>query len=319
MEEGMKTRLKILSGLFIASLLITGCGLLGGNSAASQTAEQTIVAATVMALQTALAANATTVATSEATLALTPTAESLPTFTSAAQAQPTTAAPDLPTATSQPAYLVTNVEDITAPDNTVFKPGETFTKTWRLTNGGGTTWSPDFKLVFVTGDQMGATAVTLGRSVTPNDTVDVSVALTAPSTPGSYQGNFMMQTSSGNNFGLGASANSAFWVKIAVQNFFQVSGATVSASPTSYSGSCSGTINLKASITTTAPGTVTYHFVTSTGNSSTYTMTFSSATTTTSSAISWPVTSSSPLVVHIYIDAPNHQDFPEITIPVTCS
>jgi hypothetical protein len=319
MEEVMRTSLKIISGLFIASLLITGCGLMGGNSAASQTAEQTIVASTVMALQTALAANNTAVATAAATTAVTPTAETLPTFTQAAQVLPTSAAPAAPTATSQPAYLVTNVEDITAPDNTVFKPGETFTKTWRITNGGGTTWASTFKLVYVSGDQMGATAVTLGRSVTPNDTIDVSVSLTAPSTAGTYQGNFMIQTSSGNNFGLGTSASSAFWVKIIVQDFFQVSGATVVASPTSFSGSCPSTVSLKASITTTAAGTVTYYFVTSTGNSSTYTMTFSSGTTITSSAITWPVTSSTPLVVHIYIDTPNHQDFPEISIPVTCS
>lgn len=312
----MKTSIKIFSGLFIASLLITSCGLLGGNNASSQSTESTVVAATVSVLQTALAANATTVATEQATA---PTAASLPTFTPASLPQATTAAIVMPTATSLPAYRVTNVQDITVPDNTVFKPGETFTKTWRLTNGGGTTWSPDFKLIFYSGDQMGATAVTLGRSVVPNDTVDISVNLTAPSTPGTYQGNFMMQTSSSNLFGIGPAANNAFWVKIAVQTFFQVTGATVTASPASFSGSCPGTVNLTATITATGAGTVTYHFVTSTGNSSTYSMSFSKAATSTSDTVSWPVTSSTPLTVHIFIDSPNHQDFPEITIPVTCS
>jgi hypothetical protein len=314
----MRSFIKLTSGLFIASLLITGCGLLGGNNANNQSDEQTVVADTVVALQTALSANnnAMTLAAPTAPAA---TQAVLPTFTAASLPQPTTPVYTAPTATSQPAYLITDVEDVTVPDNTDFKPGETFTKTWRLTNGGEATWGADFKLVYISGDQMGASSVTLGRSVAPNNSIDVSVNLTAPGKEGTYQGNFMIQTNSGLNFGIGAGSTSTFWVKIIVKNVFQVTSATVNASPTTFTGTCPGTISLTASITSAAAGTVTYYFVTSTGNSSTYSITFTSAGTSTTDAISWPVNDKTgSLIVHVYVDTPNHQDFPNITIPVQC-
>jgi len=310
----MKSMTKLLAGLVVTSLLIGGCSLLGGNNANSETALQTSVANTVVALQATLAANVTPTPATQAT----PTAETLPTFTPAASAQPTTAV-FVPTATSQPDYLITDVQDITAPDNSTFKPGEAFTKTWRLTNGGAATWTADFSLVFTSGDQMGATTVSLGRSVAPNQTIDVSVNLVAPSTEGTYKGNFMLQTNGGKSFGLGSSGTSPFWVKIIVQQFFQVTNAAVSADPASFSGTCPGSVNLTASITTSAAGSVSYYYVTSTGTSSTYTMTFTSGTTQTSTAISWPVTGPDPLSVYVYIDSPNHQGFSPVSVPVTCT
>jgi hypothetical protein len=166
---------------------------------------------------------------------------------------------------------------------------------------------------------MGATSVALGRSVAPNQTIDISVALVAPATDGSYTGNFMLQTNKGNSFGFGTTAASPFWVKIIVQHFFQVTTASVTAAPASYSGTCPGSVNLSATITSSSAGTVTYYFVTSAGNSSTYTMTFSAAGSLTSTAITWPVVGPNALTVHVYIETPNHQDFSEVTVPVTCS
>lgn len=311
----MKLMTKMITGLLASSLLIGGCNLPGVNNANSESALSTSVASTVVALQTALAANVTpTTAVVEATA----TEQTLPTFTAAALPQPT-AVNYAPTATTQPGYLVTDVQDITAPDNTVFKPGESFTKTWRLTNGGAATWTPDFSVVYVSGDKMGATTVTLGRSVAPNQTIDVSVNLVAPATNGTYKGNFMLQTNGGKSFGVGATGTSPFWVKIVVQQFFQVSNAVVTAAPTSFSGTCPGSILLTATITSSSAGTVTYYFVTSSGTTSAYTMTFIGAATQTSSAITYPVAGPNPLTVNVYIDSPNHQGFAPITIPVTCT
>lgn len=309
----MKSVTKLFSGLLVASLLMGGCSLLGANNPNSETALQTSVANTVVALQKEIAINATPTMAQT----MTSTVQTLPTFTPAATIQIATVA--LPTATSQPEYLISDVQDITAPDNSVFKPGEAFTKTWRLTNGGNATWASDFSLVYVSGDQMGATTVTLGRSVAPNQTIDISVNLTAPSSEGTYKGNFMLQTSSSKTFGLGSTGASPFWVKIIVQQFFQVSNATISSDPTSYSGACPGTVNLTASITSTAAGSVTYYYVTSTGTSSSYTMTFTAAGTQTSSAVSWPIIGPDPLSVYIYIDNPNHQGFSPVSVPVTCT
>lgn len=313
----MNASVKLFTGLTVISLLISGCALTGGNTLQNEAIQQTAVANTVVALQTQLAVVSTN--PTAVPVIATATLNLLPTNTVSASPQATAIIYTAPTATPQPSYLITGVEDITAPDNSIYKPGEAFTKTWRLTNGGTATWTSDFKLVYISGDQMSAATVMLGRSVAPNQTIDVSVSLVAPSTDGVYTGNFMLQTNTGKNFGFGATAASPFWVKIVVQHFFQVTAASVTAAPAAYSGTCPGSINLSATITSSSAGTVTYYFVTSGGNSNTYTMMFSAAGSLTSTAIPWPVSGPDPLLVHVYVDTPNHQDFSEISIPVTCS
>lgn len=107
------------------------------------------------------------------------------------------------------------VKDITIPDGTTIKVGDTFVKTWRLKNRGTCTWTPDYALVFSSGAQMGqTTAVRLPGYVTPGETIDISVALTAPASPGNYRGYWMLRNSSGAVFGYGDNANKAFYVDI---------------------------------------------------------------------------------------------------------
>ncbi len=107
------------------------------------------------------------------------------------------------------------VKDVSIPDGSTFKPGETFTKIWRLRNRGTCTWTPDYRLVYASGSQMGDTiAVPLPGYVAPGQTVDVSVTLTAPSSSGRYVGYWMLRNSSGVLFGYGLKANTAFYVDI---------------------------------------------------------------------------------------------------------
>jgi hypothetical protein len=133
-----------------------------------------------------------------------------------------TATPIPPTSTSVPTSTpvsycdwVRFVKDVTIPDGSDFAPGETFSKTWRLTNRGTCTWTPDYMLVFTSGDQMGGTtAVRLPGYVSPGQTVDVSVTLTAPMDKGHYIGYWMLRNPSGTLFGYGENANKAFYVDI---------------------------------------------------------------------------------------------------------
>ncbi|MDH3944690.1 MAG: NBR1-Ig-like domain-containing protein, partial [Anaerolineae bacterium] len=86
-----------------------------------------------------------------------------------------------------------------------------------LRNSGSCTWNSSYSLVFDSGDAMGGPAavqLTTG-TVAPNQTVDVSVDLTAPSDAGTYRGNWKLRNSSGVVFGLGAS-NGPFFVEIDV-------------------------------------------------------------------------------------------------------
>jgi hypothetical protein len=126
----------------------------------------------------------------------------------------------IPTATAV-SYCdwVAFVKDVTVPDGTKVSLGDTFTKVWRLKNRGTCPWTPDYMLVFVSGDQMGGTSVVqLPGYVAPGQTVDVSVTLTAPSKRGHYVGNWMLRNSTGVLFGFGDHANQAFYVDINVEN-----------------------------------------------------------------------------------------------------
>jgi hypothetical protein len=110
------------------------------------------------------------------------------------------------------------VSDVTVPDGSDFDPGETFIKTWRLRNAGSCTWNSQYDLVFHSGDAMSAPAdvqLTSG-SVAPGATVDVSIQLTAPNSPGGYQGFFRLRSGSGVVFGIGDNADVSFWVEIEV-------------------------------------------------------------------------------------------------------
>lgn len=126
-----------------------------------------------------------------------------------------------PTKTSGPVSTcdkVNFVSDLDVPDGKVFAPDTTFTKTWRIKNVGTCTWTTSYKLIFVSGDPMGAAATefNLKSTINPNTTVDISVDLKAPSTNGNYRGYWQFKNASGATFGLG-SANQPFWVEINVK------------------------------------------------------------------------------------------------------
>ncbi len=109
------------------------------------------------------------------------------------------------------------IKDLTIPDGTVLAPGAQFTKTWRLQNIGTCAWTTSYALVFSSGDSMGGTvAVDLPTTVYPDQTVDLSVNLSAPSSEGNHRSYWGLRSASGAIFGIGASANSAFYVDIKV-------------------------------------------------------------------------------------------------------
>ncbi len=107
--------------------------------------------------------------------------------------------------------------DVTIPDGTDMDPGESFTKIWRLKNGGSCTWTSGYDLVFVSGDNMSAPAAVqvTGGSVPPGAEIDVAVDLVAPNDPGVYRGYFKLRNSEGVLFGWGDQSKS-FWAEIEV-------------------------------------------------------------------------------------------------------
>jgi hypothetical protein len=140
-----------------------------------------------------------------------------------APAQPTnTQAPPptntvAPTPTPLPCLRASFVRDVNVPDDTVFAPGATFTKTWRLRNNGSCSWDEDFQLVFYRGDELGGPdTVDLDERVRPGETVDISVDLVAPSEVGTFRGNWMLRDDDNERFGIGEDGDKPFWVQIKV-------------------------------------------------------------------------------------------------------
>ncbi len=206
--------------------------------------------------------------------------------------------------------------DVTYPDGTVVPAGTSFTKTWRIQNTGTCSWTPSYALVFISGDLMsGPTVQALSGNVNPGQSQDVSVALIAPSSNGTYTGNWGIRNSSGVIF-------THFYVQIKVgsgssggssggSGSFQVNHVNFTVS-----GSCPN-FNISIAITTTAAGTVTYNYVSSDGGSyPVNTLIFSSAGTQTITSSRYFGVAHSSMWVDIYVDSPNHQQFGRATL--TC-
>jgi hypothetical protein len=270
-----------------------------------------LAAQTVQAWQTQ---NAPT-QTQQSTLSPLPTLTPYPTYTPNATLAPvlTSTPKALPTATPQPCNQASFISE-TVPDNTQYASGVEFTKSWRLKNIGTCTWNPNYKLIFFSGDQLsGPNSVKLDDYVAPGEKIDVLINLEAPSKSGTYTGFWKLQADDGFKF-------AQVYVQIKVPSAtFAVSSVALTSSPASYTGACPKTFLIEADITTSAAGKVTYKWKRSDGfTSDLKSVTFDSKGTKTVH-FDWDLNSTETHWVKIYIDAPNHQWFGPIDIPVTCS
>ncbi len=94
------------------------------------------------------------------------------------------------------------ISDVTVPDNTVMAPGKQFTKTWLVKNIGTCTWTPNFKVAFGgIGIPMGGQAAPIGKTVKPDEQVEISVNLVAPSAAGDALSYWKLQDEKGVFFG----------------------------------------------------------------------------------------------------------------------
>ncbi len=109
------------------------------------------------------------------------------------------------------------VEDLTIPDDTAFPPGEAFTKQWLLRNNGTCTWSTEYSVLFVGGDQMSAEeSQPLDEAVAPGETLEVAIDMVAPLEEGTYRGNWQIADPAGEPFGIDGIIEDAFWLQIVV-------------------------------------------------------------------------------------------------------
>lgn len=130
---------------------------------------------------------------------------------------PTPITPPPPTIAPAGCDRASFVTDVNVPDGTIFAPGATFSKTWRLKNSGSCMWTKDYKLMYYSGEVMNAqTAVNMPFFVYPGETVDVTANMVAPGAPGDYRSYWILSNANGKMFGLGSNASNPFWVDIKV-------------------------------------------------------------------------------------------------------
>jgi hypothetical protein len=208
------------------ALLLSACG---SGVQPTPTIDATELAYMVYSTQTAIAAasTVTAIAGQVATATPAPAETQPPAATNTPQPSPTPTASSTPTATTPPTASPTAITENctnqakfveeTIPDGSTLASKQAFVKTWTLQNTGSCTWTTDYKLVLVSAEAMGApTSVPISQTVNANDTTVFSIAFTAPTTPGSYQSDWKLQSAAGTVFGVGKQADEPFWVQIKV-------------------------------------------------------------------------------------------------------
>jgi hypothetical protein len=116
-------------------------------------------------------------------------------------------------------YSFAFLADVTIADGTMILPGSPFKKTWAIKNTGTCTWNPQYRLEFLSGDQMGPeTSFPLIKDglIPPGEMAVVSVNMVAPLIPRKYSSFWKVKSPDGTTFGAGPEGNKALYAYIEV-------------------------------------------------------------------------------------------------------
>lgn len=163
----MKFRTILISLILIIGVFLFSCA----NNQADQTAAVDTDAIRTQAVET-YASNLTQLA---------PPPSPFPTLTPVGATETALSTTPEPTATPNPCFNLLYIKDVTIPDGTRLKAGETFTKTWEVQNIGGCAWRPGFTFRHVGGDSMRGNPVTLTEAIPTGAKRQLSVELVVPS------------------------------------------------------------------------------------------------------------------------------------------
>lgn len=171
------------------------------------------------------------------------------------------------------------VSDITIPDGTEYDAGKEITKTWRIQNVGTSTWTTDYKLVFMSGEKLGAEdSITIPFNVEPNAFLDISVDFTVPTAAGEYRSDWIFENANGDEFGTGPEFDQSIYMVIiskgdgssssgsssssgGIAGGAKITDATVTVDTANYSGSCPTSITFTYTVTTSEAGKVNFGLV----------------------------------------------------------
>ena len=183
----------------LAALVLSACG--GSDADATPTVSvelirtQAVLTYQAQSTQTALAIPSST---PTATLSPTPAA----TFSASTAGSPVALGTATTGGQSSACYGLSYVRDVTIPDGTQMTPGQSFTKTWLVSNTGTCAWEAGFKFNVVSGDGLGGTAVTLSQRVDSGRQYELSVPMVAPANKtGKLTGYWQLSDANGSFFG----------------------------------------------------------------------------------------------------------------------
>ena len=185
--------------IVMSVILLTACAK--ATPTVDPSAKITEIASTVQAELTSIA-----LLTPSATATLEPTATS-----TKAPATPTVNVSSIATSTPTLRPILTGtvsddakyIKDVTYVDYSIVAPATTFVKTWLIQNSGKTTWTKDYKLIYLEGmlGANSATSVSLTKAVAPGEQIEVSVTFKSPDANGVYSSYWKMYNASGYIFG----------------------------------------------------------------------------------------------------------------------
>jgi len=198
----MQNKKLVMMLTLLAALVLSACG--GSDAEATPTLSmEQIQTLAVMTYQAQL----TQTALAQPTSTPVPTNTPVPVVTFA---EPTTSSGIVATSTSASSgqssacYGLSYVRDVTIPDNTEVTPGQSFTKTWLVSNTGTCAWEAGFVFNVVAGEAMSGVAVTLNQAVEPGRQYEFSVPMVAPTNKtGELKGTWRLSDANGNFFGDG--------------------------------------------------------------------------------------------------------------------
>lgn len=234
--------------------------------------------------------------------------------------------PTFPPATGKDlACAKASLVEETIPDGTIMKPGQQFTKTWRIQNTSNCVWDTNYKIVFWDGDLMGGGYVyNFPQQALPGDIVEVPLVLTAPAVDGNYQSYWKLQTPGGSTFGVGYDA--AFWVDIVVSSStkveYGVTSVTYSIDRSPATG-CPANVfyTIYATVSVNGPVTITYNWRKSDGAfENKRTIKFTEAGSETVS-MNWSIhfgSATNERWAQLFTVAPIEQDFGKATFTYDC-
>lgn len=202
----------------------------------------------------------------------------------------------------------------TIPDFTVFKPGETFQKSWTLRNAGDCDWTENYIFEFEEGNRLnGESSIKVNTVIEPNETITFTVNLKAPDQPGDYVGVWRLKAADGEKLG-------KYWVKIKVENPappFAVTSVSTNLQ-SNYNVACPLVLNVEVYIKANGKGQIIYQPETSDlGKTPEYTIDFDAAGTDTE-FYTWTILNPGNYWLKVYIKDPNNQTFGPFNINLTC-